>query len=112
MIETLHDIDSRGVNIVSLTEPAIGTTTPMGRALFGIVSVFAQLHVDTIGDTTQRGLDHARAQGRVGGRPSAMTPERIVAAERTRDEHQRFEAIARTLGVGATSVRRALTRES
>lgn len=111
LIETLHDLDARGVNIVSLTEPAIDTTTPMGRALFGIVSVFAQLRVDTIRDNTQRGLDHARAQGRVGGRPSVMTPERVAAAERMRAENQSYESIARTLGVGATSVRRALSSE-
>ncbi len=108
LIETLHDLDSRGVNIVSLTEPAIDTTTPMGRALFGIVSVFAQLRVDTIRDNTQRGLDHARAHGRVGGRPSVMTPERVAAAERMRAENQSYKSIARTLGVGESSVRRAM----
>ena len=36
IIETLHDLDRRGVNIKSLTEPMIDTTTPMGRALFGM----------------------------------------------------------------------------
>lgn len=112
LIETLHDLDSREVNIISLTEPAIDTTTPMGRALFGIVSVFAQLRVDTIRDNTRRGLDYARAQGRVGGRPSVMTPERIAAAERMRAEHQSFESIARTFGVGASSVRRALSQNA
>ena len=86
----------------------IDTTTPMGRALYGIVAVFAQLRVDTIRDNTQRGLDYARSQGRVGGRPSVMTPERIATAERMRDDHQGWESIGRVLGVGASSVRRAL----
>ena len=70
-IAGLHD---RGVNIKSLPEPDIDTTTPMGRALFGIVAVFAQLCVDTIRENTRRGLAHARSEGRVGGRPSVMTP--------------------------------------
>lgn len=108
LIETLQDLDTRQVNIVSLTEPMIDTTTPMGRALYGIVAVFAQLRVDTIRDNTQRGLDYARSQGRVGGRPSVMTPERIATAERMRDDHQSWESIGRVLGVGASSVRRAL----
>ena len=69
-IETITDLHERGVNIKSLTEPDIDTTTPMGRALFGIVAVFAQLRVDTIRENTVRGLAHARAEGRVGGRPS------------------------------------------
>lgn len=109
LIETLHDLDTRQVNIVSLTEPMIDTTTPMGRALFGIVGVFAQLRVDTIRENTQRGLDYARSQGRVGGRPSVMTPERIETAERMRADRYSWESIGRVLGVGASSVRRALS---
>lgn len=108
LIETLQDLDAREVNIVSLTEPMIDTTSPMGRALFGIVAVFAQLRVDTIRENTQRGLDYARSQGRVGGRRSVMTPERIATAERMRAEHNSWESIGRVLGVGASSVRRAL----
>lgn len=52
------------MNIRSLTEPMIDTTIPMGRALFGIVTVFAQLRGDTIRENTRLGLDHARARAR------------------------------------------------
>ncbi len=77
-IQTITELHERGVNIKSLTEPDIDTTTPMGRALFGIVAVFAQLRVDTIRDNTRRGLEHARAQGRLGGRPTVMSAERVA----------------------------------
>lgn len=107
-IQTISDLHDRGVNIRSLTEPDIDTTTPMGRALFGIVAVFAQLRVDTIRENTRRGLAHARSQGRVGGRPTVMTPERIAAAEEMRAKNESYAHIARILGVGVTSVRRAL----
>src|SRR6218665_2514648 len=102
------ELHERGVNIKSLTEPDIDTTTPMGRALFGIVAVFAQLRVDTIRDNTRRGLAHARAQGRVGGRPSVMTPERTAAAVRMREQGQSIAPSARVLGGGGSSVSRAL----
>ena len=109
-IQTINELHERGVNIKSLTEPDIDTTTPMGRALFGIVAVFAQLRVDTIRDNTRRGLAHARAQGRVGGRPSVMTPERVKAAVKMREQGMSIAAIARTFGVGASSVSRALAK--
>lgn len=109
-IETINELAERGVNIKSLTEPDIDTTTPMGRALFGIVAVFAQLRVDTIRDNTRRGLAHARAQGRVGGRPTVMTAERTAAAVRMREQGDSVAHIARVLGVGASSVSRALAR--
>ncbi len=110
IIETLHDLEQRGVNIRSLTEPMIDTTTPMGRALYGIVAVFAQLRVDTIRENTRRGLAHARAQGRVGGRPTVMTAERVDAALRLRASGASISAIAGALGVGTSSVSRALNK--
>lgn len=110
IIETLHDLDRRGVNIKSLTEPMIDTTTPMGRALFGMVAVFAQLRVDTIRENTMRGLAHAKSQGRVGGRPSKMTPEKIAQAKRMRAENASLDHIAGVLSVGKSTVARALAR--
>ncbi|CAM3340185.1 MULTISPECIES: recombinase family protein [Micrococcales] len=110
IIETLHDLDRRGVNIKSLTEPMIDTTTPMGRALFGMVAVFAQLRVDTIRENTMRGLAHAKAQGRVGGRPSKMTPEKIAEAQRMRAERASLDHIAGVLSVGKSTVARALSK--
>ena len=107
-IETIHELDELGVLIKSLTEPAIDTTSAMGRALYGIVAVFAQLRVDTIRENTRRGLEYARTQGRVGGRPTVMTAERIATARQMREQKSSFATIGRVLGVGASSVRRAL----
>ena len=109
-IQTINELHERGVNIKSLTEPDIDTTTPMGRALFGIVAVFAQLRVDTIRDNTMRGLAHAKAQGRVGGRPSKMTPEKIAQAQRMRAENRSLDHIAGVLSVGKSTVARALSK--
>ncbi|MFC5932172.1 recombinase family protein [Cryobacterium melibiosiphilum] len=109
-IQTISELHDRGVNIKSLTEPDIDTTTPMGRALFGIVAVFAQLRVDTIRDNTKRGLANARAEGRVGGRPSVMTSERIEQTLRMRADGQSIVQIAKVLGVGKSSVSRGLDK--
>lgn len=109
-IDTLTELSDRGIDIRSLTEPEIDTTTPMGRALFGIVAVFAQLRVDTIRDNTRRGLEHARAAGRIGGRPTVMSPERIEAAARMREDGKTLAQIAAVLEVGKSTVHRALTR--
>lgn len=110
LIEVVNDLGERGLNIRSLTEPEIDTTTPMGRALYGMVAVFAQLRVDTIRQNTRDGLARARAEGRVGGRPTVMTPERTAQALRMRDEGMKAGAIAKTLGVGRSSVLRAFER--
>jgi DNA invertase Pin-like site-specific DNA recombinase len=93
-IETINELHDRGGNINSLTEPHIDTTTPDGRALFGIVAVFAQLRVDTIKGPTLR--DVAR------GSRCRGTDARL------RNQYQRRSP--RTVGVGASSVTRALAR--
>jgi DNA invertase Pin-like site-specific DNA recombinase len=108
VIQIISELGERGINIRSLTEPDIDTTTPMGRALFGIVAVFAQLRVDTIRQNTLDGLAHARTQGRVGGRPTVMTPGKIDAAVRLRAAGSSTAAIAKALGVGRATVSRAL----
>ncbi len=111
-IEVIRELAGRGVRLRSLTEPFldVDTSTPMGEAIVGIIAVLAQLRVSTIRENTRRGLAHARSEGRVGGRPSVMTPERIAAAVNMRDNGDSVSKIARTLGVGASSVTRALAK--
>lgn len=111
-IETIRELGGRGVRLRSLTEPFldVDTSTPMGEAIVGIMAVLAQLRVATIRENTRRGLEHARSQGRVGGRPTVMTPDRLEAAQTMRAGGASIAAIARALGVGASSVRRALER--
>ncbi|GAP61381.1 DNA-invertase [Arthrobacter sp. Hiyo1] len=110
LFQIISDLGERGINIRSLTEPAIDTTTPMGRAFYGIVAVFAQLRIDTIRENTMAGLAHARSQGRIGGRPTVMTPERIETALLLREDNKNIQQIAKVLGVGRMSVSRALAK--
>lgn len=114
-IQTLHELGERGVRVESLTEPALSVdpTTPMGRAMLSFMATIAQLRVDTIRANTLRGLEHARSQGRVGGRPTVMTPERVEVARQMRESSEppmSYARIAKALGVGRSSVIRALSQ--
>lgn len=118
-LQIVHQLGERGIELRSLTEPeidtttpmGIDTTTPMGKALFGVVAVFVQLRVDTIRHNTRRGLAHAREQGRVGGRPTVMPPERVRAARALQSQGHSLAQIAEALGVSRSSVWRALQKE-
>lgn len=61
-----------------------------------------------ISERTKAGLAAARARGRVGGRPTVMTPERITAARQMKQQGTSVAQIARTLGVGRATVDRAV----
>lgn len=110
-LQVVHQLGERGIELKSLTEPEIDTTTPMGRALFGVVAVFVQLRVDTIRHNTRRGLAHAREQGRVGGRPTVMPPKRVRAARALQNQGHSLSEVAEALGVSRSSVWRALQKE-
>lgn len=111
-IELIRELARRGVRLRSLTEPFldVDTSTPMGEAIVGIMATLAQLRVATIRENTMRGLAHARSQGRVGGRPTVMTPERTAAAIKLRRAGHSHAQIAAAFGVSKSSVARALTR--
>jgi DNA invertase Pin-like site-specific DNA recombinase len=63
----------------SLTE-AIETTTAGGRLVFHIFASLAEFERAIIRERTRAGLDAARARGRKGGRPPALTARELTAA--------------------------------
>lgn len=83
----------------------------MGRAMYGIIAVFAQLRIDTIRENTRAGLQYAASQGRYGGRPTVMTPERRAAAQAMRADGASFAAIGQALGVSRATATKLAAAE-
>ena len=54
--------EPRGVGFKSVTEP-FDTTTPMGKAMLGVLGVFSQLERDTIAQRTREALKHKQSSG-------------------------------------------------
>ncbi|MFF3151455.1 recombinase family protein, partial [Streptomyces sp. NPDC057927] len=69
LYEVTDDLDARGVDFVSLADN-LDTTTAVGRAMFGMLAVFAEFERNIISDRTKAGLNAAKAKGKVGGRPT------------------------------------------
>lgn len=84
---------------------------PMGKALFGMLAVFAEFERDLISLRTREGLEVARAKGRLRGRPPKLSPERerLLVRMVREDTHTRGE-VAAIFGVGRSTVARALSR--
>lgn len=73
-----HLLKEKDVQLVSISEQ-LDTRTPMGKAMFGMIGVMAELERDMIRERTQAGLQSARARGRKGGRPPA-NPAKVKKA--------------------------------
>ncbi|WP_077624959.1 recombinase family protein [Sediminibacillus massiliensis] len=70
LIDIADQLKEGEIELVSLTEQ-LDTRTPMGKAMFGMIGVMAELERDMIRERTTAGLEAARARGRRGGRPKA-----------------------------------------
>ncbi len=108
LIETVADLEHRGVAFVGVTE-SIDTSTPAGRLVFHVFGALAEFERDLIRERTASGLTAARARGRVGGRPTVWTEAKLRTAQamQASGEHD-VATIARVLGVSRASVYRAL----
>jgi DNA invertase Pin-like site-specific DNA recombinase len=82
------------------------TSSPLGQALFTIVSAVAQLERDLIRERVSAGLRNARANGKKLCRPkSAVGRERILELKA---QGRSLRQIAANLGVGYGTVRARL----
>ena len=93
-------------------EQGIDTATAEGRAMFGMLSVLAELQRELIIANTRDGLAAARARGRVGGRRPRLTPEQAALAQELYDKREKtVQQIADLFGVPRSTVYGHLNRE-
>lgn len=113
LVELVDDLAARGVGVRSLTQ--VIDTTPGGgneavsTLLLAVFAALAQIERQVLIERTVDGLAAARARGRVGGRPRALTPEQITAARALIAAGTPKTAVARTLGVHRATLLRALS---
>lgn len=106
LIGTLRELSELGVSFISLTE-AIDFASPAGRAMVGLLSVFAEFERDLLRERVHAGLAQAKKEGRIGGRPKTAAIKADQVRKLFRNGVAKAE-IARRLKIGRTSVRRLL----
>jgi len=106
LVMTLQELRHLDVGFVSLME-ALDLTTPSGRAMAGLLAVFAEFEREILRERVRAGLAHARENGTRLGRPptAALNAKQIRRLFRAGISKA---AIARQLQIGRTSVRRIL----
>ncbi len=106
LLDTVGALAGRGVGFTSLQEH-LDTTTPGGKLVFHLFGALAEFERDLIRERTAAGLDAARARGRRGGRPRAMTASKLLLARQMRraDPPASYTVIAQALDLDKTIVR-------
>lgn len=77
MLRIVHDLQEKGVEIISLHEQ-LGTTTPQGRFMLTVFEGLAELERETILERQREGIAIAKSQGKYKGRqPIPIDMERF-----------------------------------
>jgi DNA invertase Pin-like site-specific DNA recombinase len=109
LVATLQELTDLNVGFVSLSE-ALDLTTSTGRAMAGMLSVFAAFERDILRERVRAGLEHARQSGTRLGRPATAAIKAAEARKLFRKGLSKSE-ISRRLDIGRTSVRRILAQK-
>lgn len=102
LIDTLQTLQSASVGLV-LHQQGMDTTSPAGRAMLGLLGVFAEFERAMIQERVKAGLVRARAKGKRLGRPEV--PERLK--QQAIDLLQQgigVNKVAKTVGIGNSVV--------
>jgi DNA invertase Pin-like site-specific DNA recombinase len=92
------------VGFISLSE-ALDLTTPLGRAMAGLLAIFAEFEREILRERVKAGIAQARKRGRRHGRPPTVAYQAATVRHLSTVGLSK-SAIARQLGISRTSVRR------
>ncbi len=107
LIEFLSQVQAKGIGLY-LHLQGLDTTTPAGKALFGMMGVFAEFERAMIQERVKAGLARAKAKGQRLGRPPLISSAEGLkihrAVLRLRKQHLGMCAIAKQIGVSSRTV--------
>ncbi|MEU9310846.1 recombinase family protein [Streptomyces sp. NPDC048256] len=106
------ELKERGIGL-HIIEQGIDSSTPEGRAMFGMLGVMAEFQRELIHANTMDGLASARARGRVGGRRPKLTTQQAALAQDLYDKREKtVQEIADLFNVPRTTVYGHLNRSA
>ena len=106
VISTVHELADLGVTVIPVKSPTGPITSTMGRLLWAIQAWYAEMENGERSESIRAGHARVRAAGKQIGRPRRVFDRQQIL--RLRDQEKRsWPQIARRLGVGVGTVRRA-----
>ena len=109
LLSIVNNLKEKQVAFRSLTE-GMDTTTPSGELLFHVFGALAQYERALIQERVVAGLAAAKRRGRIGGRPLAITGEKLEAITAALNGGMSKAAVCRNFGVKRTTLIETLAR--
>jgi DNA invertase Pin-like site-specific DNA recombinase len=109
LVNALAEFESLGVAFVSLRDN-LDLTTPAGRLMFQIIGAMSEFERSLTIERVKAGLAHARAKGKVFGRPRRAVDVNRVA--QLRQSGRSYREIGSEMGLDPTLICRAFNRSN
>ena len=103
LVEFLSEIQSKNVDLY-IHNQGLDTSTPTGKMMFQLVGCFAEYEKSIISDRVRAGLERAKKDGKILGRPTNMNEGTSAAVRLLREKGMSIKKIARELSIGVGSV--------
>ncbi len=105
LVNALYEFRSLGIDFISYQEN-IDTSSPLGEAIFTIISAMAKLERDIIAERVKGGLRKAKANGKRLGRPkNDVDANKVIDYKR---QGKSIREIAKEMGIHRSKVERTL----
>lgn len=110
-VTTIADLAECDIN-VRVIEPALDTVKSTDKVVVNVMASLAEWERDLLIARTKEGVAHARSQGRVGGRPRALTDEQERQVRALHAQGENITALSRSFNVSRQTIYRALEPSS
>jgi DNA invertase Pin-like site-specific DNA recombinase len=104
LVSLLEELDAKGVDLY-LHQQGLDTSTPSGRAMFGMLSVFSEFERAILRERVLAGQARARAQGAKIGRPS-IKGQKLFQCRKLLKIGKGIKPTARETGLAINTVRK------
>jgi DNA invertase Pin-like site-specific DNA recombinase len=98
----------KGVAFKVLDDPTVDTSTRTGKLVMGILALIAEFETEIRRERQMEGIAKAKAEGRVGGRPTKVTPDVRLTIEALRSEGLSIREVAARVGLSKATIQKVI----
>ena len=104
VLQTIRLLGSRGIQVIVLQLGKVDLTSVAGKLLLTMLVAVAEMEQDLLVERTNAGLERAKAQGKILGRPSKTTKEQRQEIATRLESGVTVSSLAREYAVSRASI--------
>ena len=104
---TVAKLEQEGIRVYCLALGGVDLTSSAGKLTMGVINAVAQFERDLLIERTQAGLARAKSEGKVLGRPPALSGEQQDLVSQRLANGESISAIARDIKTSRQTIMRA-----